>query len=199
MPLLIDGHNLIGSGAFHNIHIGDEDDEAKLVARLVVFKSHYRDKITVIFDKGVTEGKDPALSRHGVEVYFARDPNDADDRILDYIRKRIPGLIVVTNDGDIRAEAAEHDVETWTSNQFIQRIDSAKQRREPSPADLGENLYIHESEAEREELLKKMLNRAGGGGIIGWINVTPKHCNHRTDIGGIGQKDSFSCALHILY
>ncbi len=41
MPLLIDGHNLIDAGVFEDISLADEDDEAKLVARLRAWKSRY--------------------------------------------------------------------------------------------------------------------------------------------------------------
>lgn len=62
VPLLIDGHNLIGSGALADISLDDEDDEAKLVARLRVWRSKAKDQMTVVFDHGITGGKSIALS-----------------------------------------------------------------------------------------------------------------------------------------
>ena len=84
MPLLIDGHNLIGSGALADISLDDEDDEAKLVARLRVWRSKAKDQMTVVFDHGITGGKSLTLSGAGVNVIFARNPQDADQ----LIRKR---------------------------------------------------------------------------------------------------------------
>ncbi len=50
---------------FEDINLADEDDEAKLVARLRAWKSRYA-AITVIFDRGIPGGRDRNLSGGGV-------------------------------------------------------------------------------------------------------------------------------------
>ncbi len=125
MPLLIDGHNLIGAHVFEDIHLAQEDDEARLVAKLRVWKSRYRSKITVIFDRGITGGRSRDLSGRGVEVIFARNPRLADDLIHQRIRRARAGrsgLIVVTNDDAIRREALAHRVETWRGHELVERM-----------------------------------------------------------------------------
>jgi predicted RNA-binding protein with PIN domain len=122
LSLLIDGHNLIGAGIFADIHIADEDDEAKLVARLRVWKSRYKGKITVIFDRGIPGGKSRNLSGGGVTAIFAASPQEADDLIRRRIRGRAHGLVVVTNDEELRREATAHRVETWRGVEFVQRM-----------------------------------------------------------------------------
>jgi predicted RNA-binding protein with PIN domain len=122
LPLLIDGHNLIGAGIFPDIHIADEDDEAKLVARLRVWKSRYNGQITVIFDRGIPGGKSHNLSGAGVKAIFAASPQEADDLIRRRIRKRPSGLVVVTNDEELRREAASYQVDSWRGEEFVKRM-----------------------------------------------------------------------------
>ncbi len=122
MPLLIDGHNLIGSNVFSDIRLSDVDDEAKLVARLRAWRSRYAGKIEVIFDHGITEGRSANLSGGGVEVRFARNPTDADDLIKRRVQSPKKDLILVTNDAVLRLEAQRHNVEVWRSDDFIEKI-----------------------------------------------------------------------------
>ena len=122
MSLLIDGHNLIGSGLLEDISLEDEDDEARLVKRLRVWRSNYRGDVTVVFDRGIVGGASRELSGAGVNVIFARDPQEADDWIRRRIHRRQQGLTVVTNDWALRQEAKLYDVETWQAYEFVQRM-----------------------------------------------------------------------------
>ncbi len=128
MPLLIDGHNIIGSGVLENISLQDENDEELFVSRLRVWRSNYRGKITVIFDRGIVGGASRELSGGGVEVIFARDPQEADDWIRRRIHRRPQGLVVVTNDWALRQEAKLYDVETWEAEEFVERMASRRGR-----------------------------------------------------------------------
>lgn len=131
MPLLIDGHNIIGSGVLENISLQDENDEELFVSRLRVWRSNYRGKVTVIFDRGIVGGASRELSGGGVEVIFARNPQEADDWIMRRIHLRPQGLIVVTNDRALRQEAELYDIETWQADEFVRRMGT---RRGPSAA-----------------------------------------------------------------
>jgi hypothetical protein len=122
LPLLIDGHNLIGANIFEDIRLSDEDDEARLVARLRAWKNRYPGKIEVIFDHGITEGRSSALSGGGVEVRFARNPTYADELIRRRVRNPKKDLILVTNDAALRQEADRHNVEVWRSDDFVENM-----------------------------------------------------------------------------
>ena len=122
MAILIDGHNLIGAGVFPDIRLEDEDDEAKLVARLKVWKSRYKGKMTVVFDRGIPGGIDHRLGGAGVEVIFAADPRQADDLIRRRLHRHARDLILVTNDDTLRREAESHRIPAWSGAEFAQRL-----------------------------------------------------------------------------
>ena len=153
MPLLLDGHNIIGSGVLENISLQDENDEELFVSRLRVWRSNYRGKVTVIFDRGIVGGTSRELSGGGVEVIFARDPQEADDWIRRRIHQRPQGLVVVTNDFALRQEAKQYDIETWQAEEFVQRMERLRGRSDathigasrqgtgsPSAKDMDESL-----------------------------------------------------------
>jgi uncharacterized protein len=144
VPLLIDGHNLIGANVFEDIRLSDEDDEARLVARLRAWKNRYPGKIEVIFDHGITEGRSALLSGGGVEVRFARNPTDADELIRRRVRHPKNDLILVTNDAALREEAKLYNVEVWRSDDFIENMfDPPAPKRKPlvnAQPDPGDNI-----------------------------------------------------------
>ena len=122
MAYLIDGHNLVGAGVFEDIRLSDEDDEAKLVARLKVWRSRSKGKITVIFDRGIPGGRDVKMGGAGVEVVFAADPAQADDLIRRRLHKRPKGLMLVSNDEVLLREAAVYGVRTLRGHEFVERM-----------------------------------------------------------------------------
>ena len=149
----------------------DENDEELFVSRLRVWRSNYHGKVTVIFDRGIVGGASRELSGGGVEVIFARNPQEADDLIKGRIRRRPQGLVVVTNDRALRQEAELYDVETWQAEEFIERMDNQRgrsaiahagtQRRGPggpselredgSPDDEGSESHVSLSDVEVSE------------------------------------------------
>jgi predicted RNA-binding protein with PIN domain len=153
MSLLIDGHNLIGSNLFSDIHLSDEDDEAKLVMRLKVWQSRAArrpaGKITVIFDRGIPGGIDVKMGNAGVEVIFAADPAQADDLIRRRLRKAKKGLTLVTNDEALLREAAVHGVNTWRGEEFVERMTL----KADAPAEAGTEVDVQLSKAEVDEWL----------------------------------------------
>ncbi len=162
MPLLIDGHNVIGAGVFEDIRLQDEDDEARLVDRLRVWKSRYPGSITVVFDHGVTEGHSPALSGGGVRVIFARTPQEADDLIRQRLRHPARDLVLVTSDATLRREAAAHRVTVWHPHELVERLGRPRPVRRPPPREQGteEQLFLSEREvAEWERLFEARARR----------------------------------------
>jgi len=150
VPLLIDGHNLIGSGAIADISLADEDDEANLVARLRVWRSKAKDRMTVVFDHGITGGRSIGLSGAGVNVIFARNPQDADELIRRRLRGAGKGLILVSNDAELRRAAAAAEVEVWRSDEFVQRMQTTPRKKGPtSPTpEAGAESHVHLSDRE---------------------------------------------------
>ena len=123
MPLLIDGHNLIGQ--MSDISLEDPDDEAKLVSRLKTYCSRTRKRATVVFDQGLPGGTSHALSSSVVKAVFAPAGRDADGILKERIRKsRDPrGLIVVSSDHEIVRAAEARRARVIRSEDFAQKLE----------------------------------------------------------------------------
>lgn len=122
MPLLIDGHNLIGR--LPDLHLDDPDDEAKLVARLRTYCARTGKRVTVVFDRGLPGGRSRELSSGRVEVVFAATGHTADGILRERIRRvRDPrGLTVVTSDREIIAAARASGARVVRSEEFAARL-----------------------------------------------------------------------------
>jgi len=157
MPILIDGHNLIGSGVIPGISLDQEDDEVQLVARLKVWRSRYRGKFTVIFDRGIPGGKDVKLGGAGVEVIFAASPTQADDLIRRRVQAKPKGLILVSNDAALRREAQAHNIECWSGADFAAKMGPPTAQtaaQAAAQADPGSAAHVNLSAEEVDEWLK---------------------------------------------
>lgn len=85
MPILIDGHNLIGQLPI--LSLEDPDDEEKLVRLLASYRARTGKAITVVFDPGGAYAL-PGSRRHGgVEVVFAPHGRSADSVIARRVRR----------------------------------------------------------------------------------------------------------------
>ncbi len=153
LTILIDGHNLIGAGVFPDIRLEDEDDEAKLVARLKVWKSRYKGKMTVIFDRGIPGGVDHKLGGAGVEVIFAADPRQADDLIRRRLQHHARGLTLVTNDDALRREAQARRIPAWSGVEFVQRLSAPPAKAAFADDDGGAAAHVYLSDDEVAEWL----------------------------------------------
>jgi predicted RNA-binding protein with PIN domain len=124
MPLLIDGHNLIGQ--MPDIRLNDPHDEAKLVERLRRYRARTRARITVIFDGGVPAGWSADLSGGGVEAIFARPDVPADALILRRVRRvRNPhDLTVITSDAEIARVARRRGIRVTSSREFAAELNA---------------------------------------------------------------------------
>jgi predicted RNA-binding protein with PIN domain len=122
MPILVDGHNLIGQ--LPDISLADPDDEAKLVLLLRRYAARRRGrKVVVIFDGGVY-GHPDNLSGYGVEARFAKSPADADKELIRQIRavKRRDEWVVVSSDRAVAGEAQAHGLPVLSSQEFARRL-----------------------------------------------------------------------------
>ncbi len=122
MPLLIDGHNLIGR--LPDLRLDDPDDEAKLVARLRTYCARTRKRITVVFDRGLPGGHSWELSGGGVEVVFAATGHTADGILCERVRQaRDPrGLTVVTSDREVITVARARGARVVRSDEFAAQL-----------------------------------------------------------------------------
>ena len=101
MPILIDGHNLIGR--LHEISLQDPDDEETLVRWLVSYRARTGKGITVVFDPGAASGLPRRRRLGGIEVVFASVGSNADAVIVRRVQSsRNPReWLVVTSDQEL--------------------------------------------------------------------------------------------------
>lgn len=153
MPLLIDGHNLIGK--MSDLKLSDPDDEDKLIARLKKYTAKTKKRVTVVFDPPRQSEwfawSDDRYEQPNLEIIFATMGRKADD----VIRERIPrvkdkqGLIVVTSDAAVANFARQCGVKNVRSSEsFAEEL--RQELKPPAPsgkpgitqADLDEWLKI---------------------------------------------------------
>jgi predicted RNA-binding protein with PIN domain len=127
MPLLIDGHNLIGQ--MSSISLADPDDEAKLVMLLRRYATARRGRrVLVIFDGGVY-GHPDNLNGYGVEARFTKSPSDADSELIRRIRavKRRDEWQVVSSDRAVAGAARAQGVAVVSAQEFARRLEAMAQ------------------------------------------------------------------------
>ena len=148
MPVLIDGHNLIGW--LPDVHLEDEHDEAQLVFRLQAYTARTGKRVTVVFDRGLPGGVSRALSGGRVEVVFAPTGGSADDVLRHRIR-RAPdpgGLIVVSSDREVIAAAEDRGARVVRAEAFVSQLES------PPPRGIDEKADGRVAPEEVDEWLK---------------------------------------------
>ncbi|MDY6878604.1 MAG: NYN domain-containing protein [Chloroflexota bacterium] len=153
MPLLIDGHNLIGR--LPNLRLDDPDDEAKLVARLRAYCARTGKHATVIFDRGLPGGPSRELSGGGVKVVFAATGHTADGILRERVRRaRDPrGLTVVTSDHEVIAVVQAGGARVKRSEEFAAQLSV--------PRSVGVEKEKKEEDLSAEEV-KEWLHIFGG-------------------------------------
>jgi predicted RNA-binding protein with PIN domain len=151
MPLLIDGHNLIGR--LPDLRLDDPDDEAKLVVRLRSYCARTRKQATVVFDHGLPGGPSWALSGGGVRAVFASAGRGADRILRERIRSAPDprGLTVVTSDRQVIAVAEAYGTRVIRSEEFALELRAPPKRANRDTA--------HLSPKEVDEWLELFRNR----------------------------------------
>jgi hypothetical protein len=137
MPLLIDGHNLIG--CIPDLRLNDPDDEAELVRRVRRYCWRHRRRATIVFDAGLPGGPAPHLSGGPVQVIFAPVGSDADAILLRRIRSAQDprGLVVVSSDGTVRRAAREQGARVVPSEDFAVGLTATPTAAGPEPEKPG--------------------------------------------------------------
>lgn len=122
MPILIDGHNLIGQ--MPTLSLQDPNDEEKLVTLLRSYRARTGKAITVVFDPG---GGVLAQTQRigGVEVVFATPGTTADAVIARRVRtSRNPrGWLVVTSDRQLAGTVSRQGAKVQSAAAFAAQLD----------------------------------------------------------------------------
>jgi hypothetical protein len=128
MPLLIDGHNLIGQ--MPDLKLSDPDDEAKLIKRLQTFGLLERKQITVVFDPGGHDNHSrlfPEIQQHGsCKAIWAMPGHKADDlirQLVSNVRDK-QGLLVITSDTAVAKFVRVNGIKVQSSQDFARQLTS---------------------------------------------------------------------------
>lgn len=123
MPVLIDGHNLIGR--LPGLSLQDPDDEEKLVRMLATWRARTRKRITVVFDPGGAFALSETRRYGGVEVVFASHGSSADEIIARRVRRsRDPrGWQVVTSDQRLAATVTQQGAAVKSAESFAAELE----------------------------------------------------------------------------
>ena len=160
MPLLVDGHNLIGQ--IPGLKLSDADDEGELVMLLRRYSTAKRSRqVVVVFDHGVY-GHPHKLDGYGITCYFARSPQDADAQLIKRLHalKRPREWTLVTSDRQVARVAEERGVKVISSHEFARQLLSGPGRPAQS---LDEKRDVQLTEAEIDEWMEIFRKRKRDG------------------------------------
>lgn len=123
MPILIDGHNLIGH--MSTLSLDDPDDEVQLVRLLASYRARTGRKVTVVFDSGGGLALRQSSRVSGIEVVFAPASSTADNLISGRVRKsRNPrGWLVVTSDHELAESVAGYGARVRSAREFAGELE----------------------------------------------------------------------------
>jgi len=151
VPILVDGHNLIGR--LPMLSLQDPDDEEKLVRLLLSYQARVGKRITVVFDHGPGAGLGRIPSSGGVEVLFAARGSTADAVIARRVRRSADakGGLVITSDRQLADTVKGLGARVQSSDDFSGKLssgdDEAPDWREtpPSSEEIHEWLTMFEN------------------------------------------------------
>ncbi len=130
MPLLIDGHNLIGK--LHDLSLSDPRDEQKLVVRLRSYAGRAGKRVVVVFDPARNGSAMPSIWQQtetigNVQIIWADQGNSADAVIRDKVAnfKDRKGWLVVTSDNAVASFTRQCGVKIQSSEQFADVLKAA--------------------------------------------------------------------------
>ena len=128
--LLIDGYNLGRRGL--SAYLFDSSDleggRRFLLDRLSEYRRTRGMRMTVVFDaaSGLSLSRQKEFYK-GVEVIYSKQGETADDVIIAAIRRKPPGLMVVTSDRAIIDEAKSHGVTFITPDRLETAVDGGRE------------------------------------------------------------------------
>jgi len=158
MPILIDGHNLIGR--MPSLSLADPDDEQQLLALLRAYRTRTRKAVTVVFDPGGAFALPEARQHGGIEVVFASHGSSADRVIARRVQRSRDraGITVVTSDRELAEQAHAYGARVKSAEDFAAELSamagdgSTGQDAPLSAAELKAWLALFESRNEADAL-----------------------------------------------
>ena len=131
MPLLIDGHNLIGK--MPDLSLEDLDDESDLTLRVRQYCRRNNRRATIVFDAGLVGGRSHNLSTAKVEVLFASAGRSADGIIRERLRKASDprSLLVVSSDRAVQEAASKRGARVVPAEEFAAELATDPPRAKP--------------------------------------------------------------------
>jgi predicted RNA-binding protein with PIN domain len=123
MPILIDGHNLIGQ--LPMLSLEDPDDEQELISLLVSYRARTGKAIAVVFDPGGAFALARARRHGGIEVVFAPHGGSADGVIARRVgRSRNPQeWLVVTSDRKLTESVTRQGARVLRAEDFASELE----------------------------------------------------------------------------
>jgi predicted RNA-binding protein with PIN domain len=131
VPILIDGHNLIGR--LSTLSLADPDDEERLIRVLRSYQAHIGKAVTVVFDPGAAFALPTARRQGRFEAVFAPHGSTADAVIIRRIKKsRNPrGWLVVTSDRELSSVVESLGARVESADTFAARLNALGTGAEP--------------------------------------------------------------------
>ena len=150
MPILIDGHNLIGR--MPTLTLADPDDEWQLVALLLAYRRRTRKAVAVVFDPGGAFALPESRRHGGIEVVFAPHGSSADEVIARRVRRSRDraGITVITSDRELAGEARNYGARVKSAEEFAAELSALAEDKSEghdtplSPAELEKWLALFE-------------------------------------------------------
>jgi predicted RNA-binding protein with PIN domain len=150
VPILIDGHNLIGR--LPMLSLQDPGDEEELVRLLKSYRARTGKAITVVFDPGGAFALPQSRSHSGIQVVFAPHGSSADAVIIHRIQTcRDPHRwSVVTSDQELAETVARQGARVRSAEEFAAQLCTPQdgspewKDRSPSPAEVKDWLDLFE-------------------------------------------------------
>lgn len=130
MPVLIDGHNLIGK--LPDLRLDDPNDEEKLLIRLRAYRARTGKRLVVYFDPGMSYQSPVRHSSGGILVRQAGTGRRADELIMHDLRRHrnASELAVVTSDRAIQRVAREQGARVVDASAFASELRRPPQKEE---------------------------------------------------------------------
>jgi predicted RNA-binding protein with PIN domain len=122
MPILIDGHNLIGR--LPSLSLEDPDDEMQLVGMLMSYQARTGKAITVVFDPGGAHSLAQTRTRGRVKTVFAPHGGSA-DRIIEHRvqqSRNASEWLVVTSDRELADSVARQGARVHSAEAFAAEL-----------------------------------------------------------------------------
>jgi predicted RNA-binding protein with PIN domain len=125
MPILIDGHNLIGR--LPSLSLDDPGDEMQLVGMLMSYQARTGRAVTVVFDPGGTHSLAQTSARGRVKIAFAPHGSSADRIIERRVRRsrNASEWLVVTSDRELADFVARHGARVQSAEAFASELGAA--------------------------------------------------------------------------